>query len=66
LVYLPHSSVIFSRAVNKAINGSYCMGMVVDTSTTGAGSIFANDNGGLTLPEVAFEGHWSLMPMRHG
>jgi hypothetical protein len=56
MVYLPHSSVTFSGAVNKSSTGSYCMGMVVDNLTiNGTGSIFANDNqcapAGLTLPQ---------------
>jgi Flp pilus assembly protein TadG len=55
MVYLPHSSVTLSGAVNKSGHGSSCMGMVVDNLTiNGTGSIFANDNqcasAGLKLP----------------
>ena len=54
MVYLPHSSVTFSGAVNKASNGHSCFGMVVDNMTiNGTGSIL--DHGecpaaGVTLP----------------
>lgn len=45
LVYLPHSSVTFSGAVNKSSNGVSCFELVVDNITiNGTGSIFANDN----------------------
>ena len=46
LVYLPHSSVTLSGAVNKSANGAQCMLMVVDNITVnGTGGIFANDTG---------------------
>jgi Flp pilus assembly protein TadG len=54
LVYLPHSSVTFSGAVNKSSNGYTCFDLVVDNVTiNGTGSIL--DEGqcaqaGLTLP----------------
>jgi Flp pilus assembly protein TadG len=56
LVYLPHSSVTFSGAVNKSASGANCFGLVVDNITiNGTGSIYANDtqcsSAGLTLPE---------------
>ena len=42
LVYLPHSSVTFSGAVNKSSTGQTCFTMVVDNITiNGTGSIFA-------------------------
>jgi hypothetical protein len=45
LVYLPHSSVTLSGAVNKSSYGSTCFDLVVDNITiNGTGSIFANDN----------------------
>lgn len=55
LVYLPHSSVTFSGAVNKSSNGASCFVLVVDNITiNGTGSIFANDtqcgSEGLTQP----------------
>ena len=61
LVYLPHSSVTFSGAVNKSSRGSYCFAMVVDNITiNGTGNIFANDNqcssAGLTLPRGGHRG----------
>jgi Flp pilus assembly protein TadG len=44
LVYLPHSSVTFSGAVNKSASGTTCFVMVVDNLTiNGTGSIFANN-----------------------
>jgi Flp pilus assembly protein TadG len=57
LVYLPHSSVTLSGAVNKSSSGATCFEMVIDNITiNGTGDIFANDNqcslAGLnTLPE---------------
>jgi hypothetical protein len=56
LVYLPHSSVTLSGAVNKSASGNQCFTMVVDNITiNGTGSIFANDNqcasAGLTQPK---------------
>jgi len=61
LVYLPHSSVTFSGAVNKSSHGLYCFAMVVDNITiNGTGSIFAKDNqceaAGLTLPQGGSRG----------
>jgi Flp pilus assembly protein TadG len=55
LVYLPHSSVTFSGAVNKSNTGSNCFTLVVDNITiNGTGSIFANNSqcaaAGLTQP----------------
>jgi Flp pilus assembly protein TadG len=57
LVYLPHSSVTLSGAVNKSASGAICFEMVIDNITiNGTGDIFAHDNqctlAGLnTLPE---------------
>jgi hypothetical protein len=54
LVYLPHSSVTFSGAVNKSSNGNSCTVMVIDNiRINGTGSIL--DTGGcaaagLTMP----------------
>lgn len=54
LVYLPHASVTFSGAVNKASNGSACFALVVDNlRINGTGSIANNSQcvaAGLTLP----------------
>jgi Flp pilus assembly protein TadG len=54
LVYLPHSSVTFSGAVNKSSNGQSCFGLVVDNITiNGTGSILAQGQcaqAGLNLP----------------
>jgi hypothetical protein len=50
LVYLPHASVTFSGAVNKASNGQSCLALVVDNVTR---SILANGQcaaAGLALP----------------
>ena len=44
LVYLPHSSVTLSGAVNKSSSGASCFELVVDNLTiNGTGDIFAND-----------------------
>ena len=54
VVYLPHSSVTFSGAVNKSSNGASCFELVVDNITiNGTGSILANGSGAaadVTLP----------------
>jgi Flp pilus assembly protein TadG len=54
VVYLPHSSVTFSGAVNKSSNGASCFLLVVDNITiNGTGSILANGGcaaAGVTLP----------------
>jgi hypothetical protein len=45
LIYLPHSSVLFSGAVNKSANGYRCFTMVIDNiRVNGTADIFANDN----------------------
>ena len=54
-IYLPHSSVTFSGAVNKSSQGYRCFTMVVDNLTVnGTADIFANDNqcgqAGLKMP----------------
>jgi Flp pilus assembly protein TadG len=61
LVYLPHSSVTFSGAVNKSSTGASCFVLVVDNITiNGTGSIFANDtqcsSAGLTQPGGGHQG----------
>jgi len=54
VVYLPHSSVTFSGAVNKSSNGASCFELVVDNITiNGTGSILAHGScaaAGVTLP----------------
>jgi hypothetical protein len=55
LVYLPHSSVTFSGAVNKSSNGYSCFAMVVDNVTVnGTADIFGGNSQcaqqGLTMP----------------
>jgi hypothetical protein len=54
LVYLPHSSVTFSGAVNKSSNGASCFVMVADTLTiNGTGSILSTGGcaaAGLNMP----------------
>jgi hypothetical protein len=54
LVYLPHSSVLFSGAVNKSSNGASCFGLVVDNITiNGTGEILKTGGcaaAGLSLP----------------
>jgi hypothetical protein len=54
LVYLPHSSVTFSGAVNKSTNGLSCFDLVVDNITiNGTGSILSEGQctqAGLSMP----------------
>ena len=54
MVYLPHSSVTLSGAVNKSSNGKSCFGLVADNILiNGTGAILAQgacDEAGLTLP----------------
>jgi hypothetical protein len=54
LVYLPHSSVTFSGAVNKSSNGASRFALVVDNITiNGTGDILAKGGcaaAGLNLP----------------
>jgi len=54
LVYLPHSSVTLSGAVNKSSNGASCFALVVDNITiNGTGDILAKGGcaaAGLNLP----------------
>jgi Flp pilus assembly protein TadG len=54
LVYLPHSSVTFSGAVNKSSNGKSCFVLVVDNLLiNGTGSILSRgecSTAGLTMP----------------
>jgi Flp pilus assembly protein TadG len=60
LVYLPHSSVTFSGAVNKSSNGASCFVLVVDNILiNGTGSILANGgcaSAGLTQPTGTIPG----------
>jgi Flp pilus assembly protein TadG len=57
LVYLPHSSVTFSGAVNKSTNGQSCFVLVTDNLTiNGTGSILGTggcSQAGLTMPTSA-------------
>ena len=65
LVYLPHASVTFSGAVNKASNGHSCFAMVVDNVTVnGTGSILENGEcaaAGLTMPTGDLPGRGQLV-----
>ena len=65
LVYLPHSSVTFSGAVNKSSNGASCFGLVVnDITINGTGSILAHGQcaqAGLTLPSNPVAGRGQLV-----
>jgi Flp pilus assembly protein TadG len=61
LIYLPHSSVTFSGAVNKSANGATCFTMVVDNILiNGTANIFKNDNqcnvAGLNQPKGGHRG----------
>jgi hypothetical protein len=66
LVYLPHSSVTFSGAVNKSGNGQSCFVLVVsDITVNGTGSILPNDGAcsqaGLGMPTGALPGRGALV-----
>jgi len=61
LVYLPHSTVTLSGAVNKSGYGASCFVLVVDNLTVnGTGSIFSNNtqcaSGGLSAPQGGSRG----------
>jgi hypothetical protein len=65
LVYLPHASVTFSGAVNKASNGQSCFVLMVDNVTiNGTGSILAHGQcaqAGLTMPSNPVPGRARLV-----
>jgi Putative Flp pilus-assembly TadE/G-like len=64
LVYLPHSSVTFSGAVDKSSNGQSCFVMVVDNVTiNGTGSILRTGGcaAGLTMPVGIVPGRGQLV-----
>jgi Flp pilus assembly protein TadG len=65
LVYLPHSSVTFSGAVNKSSNGQSCFVMVVDNITiNGTGSILSHGGcgpAGLSMPQGTVPGRGQLV-----
>jgi hypothetical protein len=65
LVYLPHSSVTFSGAVNKSSNGKSCFALVAnDLTINGTGSILAHGQcaeAGLTLPSNPIPGRGRLV-----
>jgi hypothetical protein len=65
LVYLPHSSVTLSGAVNKASNGQSCFGLVVDNILiNGTGAILEHGAcplAGLTLPTGVGAGRGELV-----
>jgi hypothetical protein len=65
LVYLPHSSVTFSGAVNKASNGQSCFAMVVDNLLVdGTGSILETGGcaaQGLNMPTGDLPGRGQLV-----
>ena len=65
LVYLPHSNVTFSGAVNKSSNGSSCFAMVVgDITINGTGEILAHGGcnaAGLAMPTGQVPGRGTLV-----
>ena len=66
LVYLPHSSVTFSGAVNKSSNGYSCFAMVVDNVTVnGTADIFGGNSQcaqqGLLMPTNQVSGRGMLV-----
>lgn len=65
LVYLPHASVTFSGAVNKASNGLSCFALMVnDITINGTGSILAHGQcaqAGLILPSNPVPGRAQLV-----
>ena len=65
LVYLPHSNVTFSGAVNKSANGDSCFALVVaDITINGTGSILAHGGcaaAGLNMPTGQVPGRGLLV-----
>lgn len=67
LVYLPHSTVTLSGAINKSSYGDSCMVMVVDNLTiNGTGYIFSQSQSGctqagLTMPSAQIPSRGSLV-----
>jgi len=68
LVYLPHSSVTVSGAVNKSSNGESCFVMVMDDITiNGTGDVLAGDTpancakAGLNMPKATIPGRGQLV-----
>ena len=65
LVYLPHSSVTLSGAVNKSSNGQSCFVMVMDNVTiNGTGDITETGGckaAGLTMPTASIPGRGQLV-----
>lgn len=65
LVYLPHSNVTFSGAVNKSSNGTSCFAMVVgDITINGTGAILAHggcNGAGLAMPTGQVPGRGQLV-----
>jgi Flp pilus assembly protein TadG len=65
VVYLPHSSVTFSGAVNKSNNGQSCFVLVVDNITiNGTGSILSHGGcaaAGVTMPQATVPGRGQLV-----
>jgi hypothetical protein len=63
--WLPHSSVTFSGAVNKASNGQSCFALVVDNLTmNGTGSILETGGcaaAGLAMPTGNLPGRGELV-----
>ena len=65
LVYLPHSNVTFSGAVNKSSNGTSCFALVVgDITINGTGEILAHGGcnaAGLAMPTGQVPGRGTLV-----
>jgi Flp pilus assembly protein TadG len=65
LVYLPHSSVTLSGAVNKSSNGQSCFVMAMDNITiNGTGDVVESGGckaAGLTMPTAAVPGRGQLV-----
>ena len=65
LVYLPHSSVTLSGAVNKSSNGQSCFVMVMnDVTINGTGDIEESGGcraAGLTMPTATVPGRPQLV-----
>jgi hypothetical protein len=65
MVYLPHSSVTLSGAVNKSSNGQSCFVMVMDNITiNGTGDVLESGGcraAGLTMPTASVPGRGQLV-----
>ena len=68
LIYMPHSTVTLSGAINKSSNGEACFVMVMDSITiNGTGDVLSNNTpanclrAGVNLPTATIPGRGQLV-----